>query len=115
MATPEELAALGNNAGGWTAGILAGLGAIRFAWLRISKDRISLAADASDLDAMKRLTERVNALDTRLKKEESDKRKIASFLMKVMVVATQCDCEHTEKARMELMSEYSALMSELEK
>lgn len=115
MATPEELTTLGNNATGWTAGILAALGAVRFAWLRISKDRILLAGDSADLDAMTRLKARVDQLDARLRKEESDKRKIAAFLMKVMVFSTQCDCDHIEEARKQLMKEYAELMVELEK
>ena len=113
--TPDELAALSNNAGGWTIGLLSALGGIRFAWLRFAKDRVTLAGDAADLDAMKRLTTRVNELDTRLRKEEADKRKIMGLLLRVMSIAAQCDCEHAESERAELMAEYAKLMAELEK
>ena len=113
--TPEEISALSNSAGGWTLGILSALGAIRFAWLRFAKDRVTLAGDAADLDAMKRLTVRVNELDARLKKEESDKRKIMGLLLRVMSIAAQCDCEHAEAERADLMAEYAKLMAELEK
>ena len=113
MATPEELSALGNNAGGWTLGILSALGAARFAWLRLSKDRIALAGDAADLNAITRLQKRVDDLDERLRIEEALKHKIMGLLMRVMAVTSSCPGTKNQLACAALMDEYKELMDEL--
>lgn len=98
-----------------TTAILTLLGLVRFVWLRMSKDKISLAGDAADLGAIQRLESRVKALDERLTKEETAKRKMAAFMLRAMAVITCCSCEHAVAEREKLQKEFEDLMDEMAK
>lgn len=98
-----------------TTAILTLLGLVRFVWLRMSKDKISLAGDAADLGAIQRLEARVKALDERLTKEESAKRRMATFMLRAMAVISNCDCEQAVAEREKLQKEFEELMDEMAK
>lgn len=110
MVPNEEIVA---QTGAWTTALLAALAAIRFAWLRVSKDKIILAGDAADLSAIQRLKDRVDDLDNRLKKEENQKRKIAVFMLRAMHLIVNCNCDDSEAERAALEIEFETLMKEI--
>lgn len=112
MPLPEQQD-LVNNAGSWTAGIIAVLGAFRFAWLRLSKDKVTLAGDAADLDALKRLQERVEKMDAKIDELEVCKQRMFGFTARCMAYIAGCDCVTAKDNRETLQAEYEKLIASI--
>lgn len=101
--------------GGALAG-LAILGFVLLRWigLRVSKDAITLKADASDRDAFSRLQKRVEELDDRLAELEEARNQMFSFSTKCMAYIAQCQCTGVmPPTRTELLAEYERLIRSL--
>lgn len=84
--------------------------------IRLSRDAVSLQADAADRDAFVRLQQRVAALDERLIDIEVDRRRYFAFIARAMAYIAQCDCTHrSSPTKEELLAEYRLLIDEQRK
>ena len=86
---------------------------MRWFVIRLSRDAVSLRADASDRDAFSRLQQRVADLDARLVDIEVDRRRYFAFIARAMAYIAQCDCGHqSSPTKDELLAEYRLLIEE---
>ncbi len=101
--------------GGALAGLaMLGFMLLRWIGLRVSKDAITLKADASDRDAFTRLQKRVEELDGRLGELEEARNQMFSFSTKCMAYIAQCQCNGVmPPTRAELQAEYERLIRAL--
>jgi hypothetical protein len=80
------------KAGGIAGLALLGFTILRWIGLRVSKDAVTLKADASDRDAFTRLQKRVEDLDERLADVEAARNHIFGFVTKCMAYISRCEC-----------------------
>lgn len=99
------------KAGGISGLALLGFTILRWIGLRVSKDAVTLKADASDRDAFTRLQKRVEDLDERLAEVEAARNHIFGFVTKCMAYISRCECDGVEPpTRKELQRDYYDLI-----
>lgn len=98
--------------GGALAGIaLLGFIVLRWVGLRLSKDAVTLKADAADRDSFKRLQARVELLDRRLGEVEHARNHLFGFITKCMAYISRCECDGQDPpTREELQADYTSLI-----
>lgn len=105
--SPETIA-------GATGLFAGGVAFLRWIMLRISKDAITIKADASERDAFTALENRVVLLEKRLVEQEMMRGRLQAFIAKGIAYIAQCHCEDIAIiSREELLYEYSRLVEGL--
>lgn len=93
---------------------LLGIMFLRWIGLRVSKDAITLKADAADRDSFNRLQKRVEDLDGRLSEVETARNHLFGFITKCMAYISQCQCEDImPPTKEELQHDYYKLLHDL--